>query len=130
MWKCPNLYIENERLVFNAKSAAICCEWVSGLNEQFVSYIMARTRYIRWDYDDISFVKDQQSAGRRTCRSTSSHYPVFRANEFSSFLINCCVFITEAVNTNLTGIGFDRSGLEHTIYLLETSLLTVSSAMR
>jgi hypothetical protein len=68
MWKCPNLYIENERLVFNAKSAAICCEWGSGLNEQFVSYIMARTRYIRWDYDYISFVKDQQSAGRRVAQ--------------------------------------------------------------
>jgi hypothetical protein len=39
-------------------------EWVSDdcliPNEQFVSYIMARTRFIRWD-DDVHFVIDQHA---------------------------------------------------------------------
>jgi hypothetical protein len=30
-------------------------------NEHFVSYIMARTSYIRWDEDDIRFIPDQHA---------------------------------------------------------------------
>jgi hypothetical protein len=31
-------------------------------NEQFFSYIMARTSYIQWNYDDdVCFVLDQQA---------------------------------------------------------------------
>ena len=30
-------------------------------NEQFLSYIMARTSYIRWDDDDVHFVQEQHA---------------------------------------------------------------------
>jgi len=30
-------------------------------NEQFIGYIMARTSYIQWNYDDVCFVLDQQA---------------------------------------------------------------------
>jgi hypothetical protein len=40
-------------------------EWVSDCcltpNELFFSYIMARTSYIRWDDNDISFIIDRQT---------------------------------------------------------------------
>ena len=60
-------------------------------NEQFFSYIMARTSYIRWDDNDVLFVLDQhakldfnsvgslkqQSAGRHVV-SLWYNYPVYK----------------------------------------------------
>ena len=44
---------------------ALMSKWVSDCclapNEQFYSYIMARTSYIQWNDGDVGFVLDQHS---------------------------------------------------------------------
>jgi hypothetical protein len=41
--------------------STLLSEWKRCLtpNEPFISHIMARTNYIRWDDNDVSFVLDQ-----------------------------------------------------------------------
>ena len=75
-------------------------EWVHDccltLNEQFFSYIMARTRYIWWEENNVSFVLDQhalldcysgsllkqQSVGRHV--APLGHINLFQANQYQS----------------------------------------------
>ena len=44
-------------------------------NEQFFSYIMARTNPIQWDDDDVRFVLDQQASSKDFCISLTQHSP-------------------------------------------------------
>ena len=48
--------LANQSLLLLLKWVNDCCLTP---NEQFFSYIMLRTKYIRWDDDDVPFVLDQ-----------------------------------------------------------------------
>ena len=55
-----------------------------------ISYIMARTSYIRWDDNDVWFVLySASSLKQQICRSTRTHYPDSEpANQSLLFLLN------------------------------------------
>jgi transglutaminase-like putative cysteine protease len=50
------MYIDYQEFVWQLQSCVVYSEWVRDHcltpNEQFLSYIMARTSYIRWDDND------------------------------------------------------------------------------
>ena len=72
-------------------------EWllVYRQNEQFFSYIMARTSYIRWDdINDVHFVPDQYAyrswifmvlAHRNSSQFAQTHYPDYKPTSFCFF---------------------------------------------
>ena len=82
-------------------------------NDQFFSYIMARTsyRYIWWD-DDVCFVLDQHTyllnfySAKSLIQYSSFWYIILIPSQL------VCVLSGEAANTNFIVFGFTRLGLE------------------
>ena len=104
-------YIKHVEQIFIDFEWAICCLTP---NERFFNYITARTRYIRWNDNDVRFVLDQlallhlHSEFSLTKQESlwvdmslhSEALSWFRANKSLLFLLNCCVLTGEATNTN------------------------------
>jgi len=98
-------------------------------NEQFFSYIMARTNHIQRDDDAVHIVLDQhtfffycgsslkqQSASRHV--APLGHNILITSQLVYAFTPKCCVLSVESANPNLIDFGL--------IYQLKASMLTIT----
>jgi hypothetical protein len=118
--------------IYSLSGALLGIKWVSDRclmsKEQFLSYIMMRTRYIWWEDNDVLFVLDQHAEfdfysasslkQKSTGRSVASLWHIILIPRQQAFALSpySCVLSREATYTNLTVLGLIWTWFDPTIY--------------
>ena len=118
-------------ILFRTEKRSGTYDWVIVVltpTEQFFSYIMARTSYIRWDYNDVQFILhqnaelEQQYTGRHVA-------PLGHINQSLLLFLNAmCLPEKQTIPNLLSLVRSDRISNRHTT-VLKASILTITRLM-